>query len=76
MAKKTREQVKRERSQAKTGRNHEILGVLKAGVSARQILREYNLSYSQPKKFCAKLNSSGSCRRTPGSGCKRKTTEE
>ena len=75
MAKKTREQVKRERSQAKTGRNHEILGMQKAGVSARQISREYNLSYSGAKKLCAKLKSSGSCGRTPGSGCKRKTTE-
>ena len=74
-AKKTRQQVKRERSRAKTGKNHEILGMLKAGVSARQISREYNLSYSGAKKLCAKLKSSGSCGRTPGSGCKRKTTE-
>ena len=75
MAKKTTEQVKRERSQAKTGRNHEILGMLKAGVSASQISWEYNLSYSGAKKLCAKSKSSGSCGRTPGSGCKRKTTE-
>ena len=75
MATKTREQIKRETSQAKTGRNHEILGMLKAGVSARQISREYNLSYSGAKKLCTKLKSSGSCGRTPGSGCKRKTTE-
>ena len=65
MAKKTTEQVKRERSHTKTGRNHEILGMLKAGVSARQISWEYNLSYSGAKKLCAKLKLSGSCGRTP-----------
>ena len=61
MAKKIREQVKRERSQSKTGQNHEILGMLMAGVSGRQISRECNLSYSGAKRLCAKLKSSGSC---------------
>ena len=32
------------------------------------------MSYFGAKKLCAKLKSSGSCGRTPGSGCKRKTT--
>ena len=75
MAKKTRKETQKERSQAKTGRNHEILGMLKAGVGARQISREYNLSYSGAKKLCAKLKLSGSCGRSPGSGRKRKTSE-
>ena len=42
MAKETRKENQKEISKAKTGRNHEILGMLKA----RQISREYNLSYS------------------------------
>ena len=75
MVKETRKETQEERSQAKTGRNHEILGMLKAGVSACQISWEYNLSYSGTKKLCAKLKLSGSCGRSPGSGRKRKTTE-
>ena len=75
MAKETRKENQKEISKAKTGRNHEILGMLKAGVSARQISPEYNLSYSGAKKLCAKLKLSGSCGRSPGSGRKRKTTE-
>ena len=55
MAKETRKENQKEISKAKTGRNHEILGMLKAGVSARQISPEYNLSYSGAKKLCAKL---------------------
>ena len=45
MAKETRKDTQKEISHAKNGRNHEILGMLKAGVSARQISREYNWSY-------------------------------
>lgn len=75
MARKTRKETQNERSKAKTGRNHEIVGMLKTGVSARQIAREYKLSYSGAKKLCAKLKVSGSCDRSPGSGRKRKTTE-
>ena len=45
MAKEARKDTQKEISQAKNGRNHEILGMLKA----RQISREYNLSYSGVK---------------------------
>ena len=72
---KTRKQIQDEKAKKKVGRNHEILGMLKAGVSAHQIGKEFGLSYSGAKKLCAKLKSSGNCHRTPGSGRKRKTSD-
>ena len=56
-------------------RNREILGMLKAGVSAREVAQKFKLSYSGAKKICSKLKLTGDCGRTPGSGRKRKTTE-
>ena len=52
-----------------------MLGILKAGVSANQIGKEFGLSYAGAKKICTKLKSSGDCHRKPGSGRKRKTSE-
>ena len=49
--------------------------MLKAAVSANQISKEFGLSYAEAKKICAKLKSSGDCRRKPGSKRKRKTSE-
>ena len=49
--------------------------MLKAGVSANQIAKDFGLSYAGAKKICARLKSSGDCHRTPGSGRKRKTSE-
>ena len=55
--------------------NHEILGMLKTGVSAREAAQEFKLSYSGAKKICSKLKLTGDCGRTPGSARKRKKTE-
>ena len=63
------------RSEEKRRRNHEILGMLNAGVSAREVGRKFKLSYSRAKKLCSKLKLTGDCARNPGSGRKRKTTE-
>ena len=63
------------RSEERRRRNHEILGMLKAGASAREVAQKFKLSYSGAKKICSKLKLSGDCGRTPGSGRKRKTTE-
>ena len=63
------------RSEQKIRRNHEILGMLKAGVNAREVAQKFKLSYSGAKKICSKLKLTGDCGRTPGSGRKRKTTE-
>ena len=49
--------------------------MLKAGVSARQIAKDFKLSYSGAKKLCAKLKTTGNCDPTPGSGRNRKTTD-
>ena len=72
---KTQKKIQEQKAKAKVGRNHEILGMLKAGVSANQIAKEFSLSYSGAKKLCAKLKMSGKCHRNPGSGRKRKTSE-
>ena len=66
---------KKQKQGKRVARNHEILGMLKAGVSANQIAKEFGLSYAGAKKICAKLKSSGDCHCTPGSGRKRKTSE-
>ena len=60
MDKKTRKQVQEDKATAKVGRNHEILGMLNAGVSAQKISKEFSLSYSGAKKLCVKLKSIGS----------------
>ena len=39
MDRKTTNETRRERAQKKIGRNHEVRGMLKAGVSARQVAR-------------------------------------
>ena len=54
---------------------HEILGMLNAGVSAREVAQKFKLSYSGAKKLCSKLKLTGDCGRTHRSGRKRKTTE-
>ena len=41
------------------GRNHEILGILKYGVSVYEISKKLNLSYSRAEKLCSKLKSDG-----------------
>ena len=56
-------------------RNHEILSMLKAGVSAREVAQKFKLSYSGAKKICSKLKLTGDCGRTTGSGRKQKTTQ-
>ena len=73
MERKKRKQEQQARK--KVARNHEILGMLKAGVSANQIAKEFGLSYAGAKNICAKLKSSGDCHRMPCSGRKRKTSE-
>ena len=75
MERKTRKQQQEAKARNKVARNHEILGMLKAGVSANRIAKEFGLSYAGAKKICAKLKSNGDCHRTPGSGRKRKTSE-
>ena len=63
------------RSEERIRRNHEILGMLNAGVSAREVAQKFKLSYSGAKKICSKLKLTGDCGQTSGSGRKRKTTE-
>ena len=75
MDRKATNETQRERAQKKIGRNHEIRGMLKAGVSARQIAKDFKLSYTGAKKLCAKLKTTGNCDGTPGSGRNRKTTD-
>ena len=66
MASKEVKKVNTERAEMKIRRNHQILGMLKAGVSTRAILKEFNMSYSGAKKLCRKIKSSGDCSRVPG----------
>ena len=75
MERKKRKEEQEAKARKKVARNHEILGMLKASVSANQIAKEFGLSYAGAKKICARLKSSGDCHRTPGSGRKRKTSE-
>ena len=53
MERKKRKQEQQARKKA--ARNHEILGMLKADVSANQIAKEFGLSYAGAKNICAKL---------------------
>ena len=64
MERKKRKQEQQARKKA--ARNHEILGMLKADVSANQIAKEFGLSYAGAKNICAKLKSSGDCHRMYG----------
>ena len=41
------------RSEERTRRNHEILGMLNAGVSAREVAQKFKFSYSGAKKLCS-----------------------
>ena len=59
-----------ERSEERIRRNHEILGMFNAGVSARDVVQMFKLTYSEAKKICPKLKLTGDCGRTPGSGGK------
>ena len=63
------------RSEERTKTNHEILGMLNAAVSAREVAQKFKLSYSGAKKLCSKLKLTGDCGHTHGSGRTRKTTE-
>ena len=74
MERKTRKQEEA-KAKKKVARNTEVLGMLKAGVSANQIAKQFRLSYAGAKEICAKLKSSGDCHRTSGSARKRKTSE-
>ena len=40
------------RSEERIRRNHEILGMIKAGVSAHEVAQKFKLSYSGAKKIC------------------------
>ena len=75
MKRKKRKQEQEAKPRKNVARNHEILGMLKAGVSANQIAKEFGLSYAGEKKICARLKSSGDCHRMPSSGRKRKRSE-
>ena len=59
MEKKNKKQEQEAKAWKKVARNHEILGMLKASVSANQIAKDFSLSYAGAKKICAKLKSSG-----------------
>ena len=71
-----RKQEQEAKARKKVAQNHEILVMLKAGISTKQIAKEFGLSYAGAKKICAKLKSSGDCHPTPGSGRKRKKSEQ
>ena len=75
MERKKRKQEQEAKARKKVARNHEIFGMLKAGVSANQIAKEFGLNYAGANKICAKLKLCGDCHRTPGSSRKRKTSE-
>ena len=62
-------------SEERIRRNHEILGMLKTGVSACEVAQKFKLSGSGAKNICSILKLTGDCGRNPGSGRKRKTTE-
>ena len=49
------------RSEERIRRNHEILGMLKAGVSAHEVAQKFKLSYSGAKKICSKLKLTRDC---------------
>ena len=62
---KNKKQEQEAKAWKKVARNHEILGMLKAGVSANQIAKDFGLSYAGAT-ICARLKSNWDCHRTPG----------
>ena len=75
MKRKSKKQEQEAKAWKKVARKHELPWMLKAGVSANKIAKDFGLSYAGAKKICARLKSSGDCHRTHGSGRKRKTSE-
>ena len=70
----SKKQERQEKAKKKTARNHQILGSLRAGWSAKKVADEYGLSYSWAKKLCKRLLEGESGERKPGSGRPRKTS--
>ena len=55
MKRKSKKQEQEAKAWKKVARNHEIPWMLKAGVSANQIAKDFGLSYTGAKKICARL---------------------
>ena len=59
MERKTREKEQEAQARKKVAGNSEVLGMLKASVSANQIAKEFGFSYANARRICAKLKSNG-----------------
>ena len=70
----TKKQQQQEKAKNKFARNQQIVGSLRAGWNARQVVDKYGLSYSWSKKLCSRLRKGHSGEGKPGSGRPRKTT--